>query len=209
VVALKTTSTNKEVLFRSLEKFLEKNYVPEERIVASSAKMMSEDSFQRDIEKLEPVSHLKSKKMPGSAGKQSNRESPESLFRPEKQVSCGIRPPFVPEKTFGDYLMEVIELKKLDYIDIYKAAGIDRKLFSKIMSPGLYHPSKETVFCLMLALKLPLLEAKEFLEFAGYAFSPSSKFDLVVRFCVENKIFTLFDVNDMLLKYADRTLQTI
>ena len=49
-----------------------------------------------------------------------------------------------------------------------------------------------------LALELPLQEFEKFLTSAGYAFMPSSKFDLIVKYCVMNQIFNLVEVDIIL-----------
>lgn len=111
-----------------------------------------------------------------------------------------------PEATFGERLLSLIDEKGLEDVAVYKKAGLDRKLFSKIRGDRDYHPSKETVFALLLALECPIGEAKELLEFAGYSFSRSSKFDLVVKFCVEQRILDLETVNGLLWDNTGRTL---
>lgn len=49
-----------------------------------------------------------------------------------------------------------------------------------------------------LALELPLDEYEVFLASAGYAFMPSSKFDMIVKFCVTNQIYNLINVDVIL-----------
>lgn len=49
-----------------------------------------------------------------------------------------------------------------------------------------------------LALELPLDQYEDFLASAGYAFMPSSKFDLVVKFCVMKGIYNLVEVDIIL-----------
>ena len=59
-------------------------------------------------------------------------------------------------------------------------------------------PKKQTVMALGLALELPLQEFEKFLASAGYAFMPSSKFDLIVKYCVMNQIYNLVEVDIIL-----------
>lgn len=99
---------------------------------------------------------------------------------------------------FQNTLMQLIADRKLDNVTVYKKACIDKKFFSKIISNKDYVPKKHTVMALGLALELPLDEYEAFLASAGYAFMPSSKFDMIVKFCVINQIYNLINVDVIL-----------
>ena len=99
---------------------------------------------------------------------------------------------------FQNTLMQLIADRKVDNSVIYKKACIDKKFFSKIISNKDYVPKKHTVMALGLALELPLEEYESFLASAGYAFMPSSKFDLIIKYCVMNQIYNLINVDIIL-----------
>ena len=99
---------------------------------------------------------------------------------------------------FQNTLMHLIADRKVDNSVIYKKACIDKKFFSKIISNKDYVPKKRTVMALGLALELPLEEYERFLASAGYAFMPSSKFDLIIKYCVMNQIYNLINVDVIL-----------
>ena len=99
---------------------------------------------------------------------------------------------------FQNTLMQLIADRKVDNSVIYKKACIDKKFFSKIISNKDYVPKKHTVMALGLALELPLEEYEKFLASAGYAFMPSSKFDLIIKYCVMNHIYNLINVDVIL-----------
>lgn len=102
---------------------------------------------------------------------------------------------------FKNKLQKLIADKKLANSDVYKNTSIDRKYFSKIISPkNNYLPKKEAVFQLGLKLELPLQEFEDFLACADYAFNPHSKFDMVVKFCVINNIFSINKVDSILFE---------
>lgn len=82
--------------------------------------------------------------------------------------------------------------------EIYKKAGIDRKLFSKIRTNENYRPGKNTIIALALALELDRDDADDLLGSAGYSLSESETFDLVIQFCFEKKIYNILDVNEAL-----------
>ncbi|UFU00271.1 hypothetical protein KO561_04780 [Radiobacillus kanasensis] len=81
---------------------------------------------------------------------------------------------------------------------MYKRAGIDRRLFSKIRSNRDYKTSKHTAVALAIALQLNRQEFKKLLEAAGFTLSHNDTFDLVIQFCLENKIYDMDDVNQAL-----------
>ncbi|MCQ2588292.1 MAG: macro domain-containing protein [Treponema sp.] len=99
---------------------------------------------------------------------------------------------------FQNTLQQLIADRKLENSAVYTKALIDRKFFSKIISNKDYVPKKMTVMALGLALGLKLDEYENFLASAGYAFMPSSKFDLIIKYCVINEIYNLVEV-DMIL----------
>jgi len=91
-------------------------------------------------------------------------------------------------------------LKHIDNIgvsdsEIYKKAGLDRRHFSKIRSNPDYHPNKNTAIALALSLELGQKEASKLIGAAGYTLSESETFDLVITFCLQQKIYNINDVN--------------
>ncbi|WP_156177975.1 hypothetical protein [Bacillus sp. SA1-12] len=79
---------------------------------------------------------------------------------------------------------------------IFTKTGIDRRHFSK--SKSNYRPGKPTVIVLPLALELNKKETDKMLRSAGFSFSNSDKFDLVILFCLEKGIYDLDEVNQAL-----------
>jgi hypothetical protein len=100
--------------------------------------------------------------------------------------------------TFNQLLFSFIDKKGASDPDIYKKAGIDRRHFSKIRSNPDYRPGKNTVIALALALELNQKETDKLLSSAGYSLSDSDIFDLVIQFCIEQKIYDIHDVNQAL-----------
>lgn len=89
---------------------------------------------------------------------------------------------------------------------IYERCYIDRKLISKITNRTNYHPSKNTMLALCIGLRLNKDEAEDFLALAGYSFSSTSKFDLIIEYMLINYIFDLRFINEMLEKYEQPLL---
>lgn len=103
---------------------------------------------------------------------------------------------------FQNTLQHLIAERKLDNATVYKKAFIDKKFFSKIISKRDYVPKKHTVMALGLALELEIRQYEDFLASAGYAFMPSSKFDLIIKYCVSNKIYNMISIDLILDSYG-------
>lgn len=105
------------------------------------------------------------------------------------------------DETFQELLFKLINDSKLGEVEIYKAANIDRKLFSKIRLDPDYHPSKRNVIALALALKLDSKQSKTLIKRAGYILTSGYHFDLIIRYCLEHGIYNIHEVNEMLEFY--------
>lgn len=101
-------------------------------------------------------------------------------------------------RTFSGRLLALIDKSGKTDAEIYRAAGLDRRHFSKIRSQPGYRPKKQTATALALALRLSRAELDELLALCGYALSRSDTADLVVMFCVERGIYDLLEVNEAL-----------
>ena len=109
-------------------------------------------------------------------------------------------------KTFVDALIAHINKKGLRDSEVYKAAQIDRRLFSKIMSDRQYKPSKDTAVAIALALRLTLGDATDLLSRAGYTFSHSNKKDIIVEYFFRERIYNLDDINEVLYNLGQKII---
>ncbi len=106
------------------------------------------------------------------------------------------------EETFSDMLLRFAREKDMKNSDVYNRAGVNRKLFSKIISKPDYHPGKKTVFALALGLGLNIDQTRDFLLRAGYAINPSDKFDLVLQYFIEREFYDVVQIDIALFEHG-------
>ena len=104
--------------------------------------------------------------------------------------------------TFSQYLMYLIQDKKMENAEVYKRAIVDKKIFSKIKNNVDYHPQKITALCLCVGAKLNLDESKDLLARAGYALSPCDKTDIIFSYFIENEIYDMIELDIQLEEHG-------
>ena len=111
------------------------------------------------------------------------------------------------DNRFQKLLFKYIDDRNLKDSDVYNNAYVDRRLFSKIRSNESYHPSKETVIALAASLNLNIEELEELLGSASYYLPKNNKFDLIIRFCFERKIYDIDIINEFLYDHECNLLK--
>lgn len=101
-------------------------------------------------------------------------------------------------ETFSRAVLRMIEEKGMTPQGFYKKAGMDRKLFSKLNTDPDYQPNKKTAIRCCLALELEPEVAIKLLGSAGYTLAATSPFDLAIRYCIENRVYDLMEVEELL-----------
>ena len=114
-----------------------------------------------------------------------------------------------PAENFQEKLFSLIDNSGLDDVTVYKKANITKKVFSDIKTKKNYRPSKKTAVAFAIALELSLDETVDLLQRAGMALSPSSKFDLIVRYYISHGIYDMMEINLTLFKNQQECLGAI
>jgi len=192
-------------IFGDLESFIDEKYIDEKKERALGRQTVSNDPrmmerYRREKERASSAERAAASAVGPSAA--SLAES-DAWGYPEKKSVLDEEGQY----TFQEYLLKLIDREELTDPEFYHAAGLSRQVFSKIRSNKDYQPSKETAVACALALKLSFDEAKALLETAGYAFSRTQMFDVVIVYCIEHGEFDLLDVNMALFKKGLKELK--
>ena len=107
---------------------------------------------------------------------------------------------------FAQTLLRLIDDSGKKDSEIYKKANISKQHFSKIRNNPGYKPTKPTAIALALALELDLEQTKDLIGRAGYALTNSSKFDLIIRYFIEQKNYDLMQINLALYEFDQALL---
>ena len=110
------------------------------------------------------------------------------------------------QDSFSVSLLKQIDVKGYTDVEVYKRAGLDRKMFSKLRSNDSYHPSKDTAIALCFAMRLSLEESEDLLAKAGYALSASDRRDVIIRYFLAKEICDLYKLNEALDYFGEDVL---
>ena len=109
-------------------------------------------------------------------------------------------------ETFQQRLFKLIDASGMDDVTVYKKANIDRKVFSRIRCKEDYKPKKKTAVAFAIALELDMPATVDLLSRAEIAFSPSSKFDLIVTYFISKGVYDIYKINAALFKFGQPIL---
>ena len=110
------------------------------------------------------------------------------------------------DQGFTERLLQMIDATGKKDSEIYKKANLSKQHFSKIRNDPDYKPKKTTAVALAVALELDVEATRDLIGRAGYALTNSSKFDLIVRFYIEQKNYNIVQINMALYEFDQALL---
>lgn len=114
-------------------------------------------------------------------------------------VSSMLAPDYNSHPPFGILLARLVKDKYGDKASTcYKRAGISKQTYSRIISNPFSGVNKMTAMQLCIGLRLSYQEAVRLLASAGYTFSEAILGDRVFAYCLQNSVYNIFDVKEML-----------
>jgi O-acetyl-ADP-ribose deacetylase (regulator of RNase III) len=169
-----------EKLFQKVASYIDENYVDACETMAFAAEREKRPSFRRNAQICE-----------SRAVMEAACPKAMSLEDMLKQEDAG----------FTETLLKLIDQSGKKDSEIYKKANISKQHFSKIRNNPHYKPTKPTAIALALALELDMEQTKDLIGRAGYALTNSSKFDLIVRYYIEQQIYNIVEINIALYEF--------
>ena len=165
-----------EKLFKSVSSYIDANYVSDKMNLEYGTSKLRRFDYEEML--LRESSYEITSKIPNLDGMLNNLD-----------------------RGFSETLLDLIDRTGKKDSEIYKKANVDRKLFSKIRNNADYRPSKTTAIAFAIALELNMDDTNDLLSKAGLALSQSSKFDVIVRYFIENKKYDIFELNSVLFEF--------
>ena len=185
-----------EKLFHSIASFIDDHYVAlwEETTYGGEQKHRQQSIRRRDRDL-----YLKS-----SACKDA------APCAPMPMPMAASLPDFLKQEDAGftETLLKLIDKTGRKDSEIYKKACLSKQHFSKIRNNPDYKPTKQTAIALALALELDLDQTRDLIGRAGYALSNSSKFDLIIRYFIEQKNYNVVEINIVLYEFDQSLLSS-
>lgn len=148
-----------------------------------------------------PPSFMSAPPAPASAASTTTEASAAAAAAPTAAIDDFLADSFIENGVARQLNLYMYE-RDITTAMIYSRCFVDRKLISKITNNSKYHPSKPTMLALCIGLRLDLQEGERFLRLAGYSFSNTSRYDLIIKFMLLHEIYDLDVINEMLYQYG-------
>ena len=180
-----------EKLFHSVASYIDEHYVEEKAARPYSFPQQARRPRRRDWEEEWPTESSSS-----CVWEEADALPAPSLAAWLEKADAG----------FSETLLKLIDKSGKKDSEIYKKANLSKQHFSKIRNNPDYKPTKATAIALALALELNLEQTKDLIGRAGYALTNSSKFDLIIRYFIEQGNYNVVQINIALYEFDQSLL---
>ncbi len=199
-----------EQLFHKVESYIDEYYVEEtqkaeygEELISSrlrgarrKARLQAEREAMQAEQYMLPMDACISMEALLSAEEQAFRKKKPSLNDLLRETDAG----------FSETLLKLIQASGKKPSEIYNRANVSKQHFSKISNNPDYQPKKTTAVAFAIALQLDLAQTQDLIGRAGYALTNSSKFDVIIKFFIEQKNYDMFEINATLFEFDQALL---
>ena len=177
-----------EKLFQSVASYIDQHYVDYCQMATYGAQVENRRRIRRRRDMDVCESAVLRECLPCEPVSTSQAMSLEDML---KQADAG----------FTETLLKLIDKAGKKDSEVYKRANLSKQHFSKIRNNPNYKPTKPTAIALALALELDLDATKDLIGRAGYALTNSSKFDLIIRYFIEQGNYNVIEINMALYEF--------
>lgn len=191
VVYDQTSFKLSEKLFQRVASYVDQHYVDASQKVCYGAPIGRTTRRRRDMDLDE--SAVMRECLPCEPMSTAKAMSLEDML---KQADAG----------FTETLLKLIDKAGKKDSEVYKRANLSKQHFSKIRNNPNYKPTKPTAIALALALELDIDATKDLIGRAGYALTNSSKFDLIIRYFIEQGNYNVVEINMALYEFDQSLL---
>ncbi|MBO4819265.1 MAG: macro domain-containing protein [Firmicutes bacterium] len=124
-------------------------------------------------------------------------KAPEEEKKSLDQVLAG------KKEKFHEMLRRLMDERGLSDPEVYHPLYMSPKTFNKIINGNVKQPKKNTIYAIAITMKLSYEETKALMESAGLTFSSSNRQDIIIAYCLQNGIRSLYDINMQLVGHEE------
>ena len=189
---------------KELKIYIKKNYIKEKKhinLFGFLSSLFINDDVCEDIDDTQIFNEIESSNEQYIDNEKKIYDWEDELPNKEKKTNLDSYIKEHKEYTnFQKTLFKMIDERNIKDSDVYNKVHLDRRTFAKIKNEK-YHPSKETVILLAISLELNEKELEDLLCSAFYSLPKNNYYDLIIRFCFINKIYSIDKINELLEEY--------
>ncbi len=132
-----------------------------------------------------------------SSETQQKKETAEKVNSPHNSVP------------FSKFLTATVKQKRFRDSKLCKKCNIEKYAFARLKNHENKIPTKEEVLAIAIGCRMNLQEAEKFVENSGYSLNTDSKQNVIIRYFIENNIYDISKINQILFYYSQPQLGAV